>query len=174
MMISPRLTRAAFTLLLLGTVAALLPSPDGTALAGNGCDTGPPGSTGQLAIAVASNNIRDMYALTPSNVTYGYFFKQDSAAPYMQLQTGSTVSTTFTVTSGQVVIDSVAYSAGDVYVRPASTPFAAAQKLIRKSNGAFAGYASGSMTATSMFTAINNQSNGSGISYTATATFSAP
>lgn len=173
MMISPRLIRAAFTLLLLGTVAALLPSPDGTALAGNGCDTGPLGSTGQLAVAAASSNIRDTYALTPAAVTYNYYFKSDQNAAYMKLPAGSSVSTTFTVTSGQVVVNAVPYSAGDVFVLQSST-FMAAQKSIRNSFGVTTGYANGSMTTSSTYTETTNQSSTSGITYTATATFSAP
>lgn len=172
MTISPRLTRAAFTLLLLGTVAALLPSPDGTALAGNGCDTGPAGSSGQLAVAVSSSNIRDRYTLIPAAVTYNYFFKSDSNSAYMPLFGGSGVSTVFSVTSGQVVINSAPYSAGDTYRLTSASTFTASQKSIRNSFNVPIGYASGSMNVTGTY--FDADEGVSGITYTATATFSAP
>lgn len=129
MIVSPRLTRAALTFLLFGAVAALLPSQDNAALAGNGCLTGPPGTTGQFAIAPFSSDIRENYLLTPTPVSYKFYYRLDSASAYQPVI--NALSTTYFVNSGQVVIDGTTYPAGSSPKSPlAKSSFALAQATV--------------------------------------------
>ena len=164
---SPRLTRAALTFLLFGTVAALLPSQDTTALAENGCFTGPAGSSGQLAIAALSGTVQNSYTLVPAAIAYKIYFKPAANSPYTKLNAGET-QTTFVRNLGQVAVNGTAYSITNPTSTAASS-FTAAQAV------SFVGgttYYTGSMTATSTYSTLDSQ--GIQNAYTATATFSAP
>lgn len=167
MIISPRLTRAALAFLLFGTIAALLPAQDNAALAGNGCNTGPSGSTGQLAIAPSSSTIQDAYLLVPAAITYRVYFKPNAASPYAQINTGE-ANTAFVLNSGQVYVGKTTYS-GTNPPNITTSSFTAAQAAIFV-NGKSTN-AAGNMTVTSTYATDDGQ--GHKIQYSATATFSA-
>ena len=168
MIVSPRLTRAALAFLLFGTIAALLPAQDSAALAGNGCNTGPAGNTGQLAIAATSSTIQDSYTLVPAAITYRIYFKPNASAPYATLNAGDS-TTSFVLNSGQVYVNTKTYSGTNPPGIVAAT-FTAAQAAVF-TNGKSANVA-GSMTVTTSYTSVDTQGNKT--QYTATATFSAP
>ncbi len=168
MIVPPRLIRAALAFLLFGTIAALLPAQDNAAMAGNGCDTGPAGSTGQLAIAATSSMIQDSYTLVPAAITYRIYFKPSAASPYATLNTGD-ATTSFVLNSGQVYVNTKTYSGANPPSIVAAT-FTAAQATVF-ANGKPANVA-GSMTVTTAYASEDTQGNK--IQYNATATFSAP
>ncbi len=172
MTLSPRLTRATFTFLLFGTCAALLPTLDNSALASNGCFTGPPGTTGQFAIAPVSSDIRDNYLLTPSTTSYNFYYRTDAASAYKQVITST--STTFVVNSGQVVINSVLYPAGSQSSRPDNkSSFTVAQVITsRNFSGMPTGYAAGSVTFKTTY--FGSDATGHVDTSTAVVTISAP
>ena len=168
MIVSPRLTRAAFAFLLFGTIAALLPAQDNAAMAGNGCNTGPAGNTGQLAIAANSSTIQDSYTRVPAALTYRIYFKPSAAAPYATLNTGDT-TTSFVLNSGQVYVNTKTYSGTNPPSIVAAT-FTAAQATVF-TNGKSVSVA-GSMTASTSY--IYKDSDGKNTTYMAQATFTAP
>lgn len=171
MTLSPRLTRAAFAFLLFGTAAALLPAQDNAALAGNGCFTGPPGTTGEFAIGGPGVDVRDSYLLTPTT-TYKYYYKADAASAYGAIS--SNVSTTFQVNSGQAQINGQTYLMGSQPPRPSTGSFFTIAQVVTSRNfsGMPTGYAAGSVTATSIYTFVDTKGNKT--TYIATADFSAP
>ncbi len=169
MIISPRLTRAALVFLLFGTTAALLPTQDSAALAGNGCFTGPSGTSGQFAIAPSSSDIRENYLLIPTPTTYRFFYKTESASPYKVLTSGT--STTFFVNSGQVVIDTVAYPAGShPIILNTKSSFAISQATVYTAGKP--ANVPGSLTFTTTYPGSDPSGNIS--NYTATITLSTP
>lgn len=170
MIISPRLTRAALAFLLFGTVTALLPTQDTTALADNGCLTGPPGSTGQYAIAPSSSDIRQSYMLVPTPVSYNFYFKPTAASAYTQVLSGS--DTTFVVNSGQVVINKMPYSKSNQPPHYTSSSIPVAQAITRNSFGAPTGYAAADVTVTSTY--LGSDLSGHQDTYTAVVTLFAP
>lgn len=168
MIVSPRLTRAALAFLLFGAIAAFLPAQDTTALADNGCFTGPPGSTGQLAIAPTANTIQNAYRLVPATITYQIYFKPDAASAYGTVKSGE-ATTVFTLNSGRVFVNNKTYSGSNpTYTTAAS--FTAAQVVTYV--GPITPYA-GNMTATTTYVGGDPHNPGTNVTYTATANFTA-
>ena len=84
MTISPRLTRAALTFLLFGTVAALLPSQDTTAIADVGCTLNPQYKM-RLApfAAVNPSQVSDPATINrPSQVTIATYISKNGGTSY--------------------------------------------------------------------------------------------
>ena len=171
MTLSPRLTRAALTFLLFGTIAALFPAQDTTALAENGCFTGPAGSTGQYAIAPSNIDIRENYLLTATVTSYKFYYKTDAATAYTQISAGS--NTKFVVNSGQVLINKKAYSPTNQPPLSTASSFPVSQVATGyNSFGVANAYAAGDITVTSTY--IGSDPTGHPDTYTATVRLSGP
>ena len=101
MTISPRLTRAALTFLLFGTVAALLPSQDTTAIADVGCTLNPQYKM-RLApfAAVNPSQVSDPATINrPSQVTIATYISKNGGTSYSPLSHFSGRILTYSLTN---------------------------------------------------------------------------